>query len=149
MTMNGDRRIHGPRALRIVGGTFLMLGLAGLVVAGALAYFESSGPRSAKAEGVIVDFEYGPVIEFASANGTTSRFSSSVRSTFWHRGDHVPVAYAPDNPSDAAIDGFAGRWFLPGLAGILGGVFALVGLCIGLVGRFIISRSLGRGQAGG
>jgi hypothetical protein len=114
--MIGNPRIQGPRALRIVGSVFLLIGLAGLVAAGVLALRESQGARSATADGVIVDFEYGPVVEFVTQDGRKGRLSSSVRSSFWHRGDRVAVAYSPDDPTDAAIDGFAGRWFLPGLS---------------------------------
>jgi hypothetical protein len=135
--MIGNPRIQGPRALRIVGNVFLLIGLVGLLTAGVLAFRESQGPRSATADGVIVDFEYGPVVEFVTQDGRKGRLSSSVRSAFFHRGDHLPVVYSPQDPTDAAIDGFAGRWFLPGLFAILGGVFAAVGLVLGVVGRFV------------
>ena len=135
------RRLHGPRALRIVGYVLVGLGLVGLAVAGGWVAFELRGERSASAEGVIIGFDYGPIVEFTTKDGTKSRFSSSVRSTFWHRGDQVPVAYAPKDPSDAMIDGFAGRWLVPGLLGILGGLFFVAGLALDLAGLF-----LGRAQ---
>lgn len=139
--MIGNPRIQGLPALRIVGNVFLLIGLAGLLAAGVLAFLESRSARSATAEGVIVDFDYGPVVEFVAPDGRKGRFSNSVRSSFWDRGDRVAVAYAPDDPNDAKIDGFAGRWFLPGLFSVLGGVFAAIGLVFGLIGRFGGRRS--------
>ena len=127
-------RVQGPRALRIIGCVFLAVGLVGLVASSCLAWFEYGSARSASADGVIVGFEYGPVVEFAAANGAKYRVSSAVRSASWHTGDHLPVAYAPNDPLDARVDGFAGRWFLPALFAGLAGTFALAGLGLGLAG---------------
>jgi hypothetical protein len=124
--------------LLIVGTVFLAVGFAGLLAAGVLTFLESRSARSATADGVVVDFEYGPVVEFVAPDGRKGRFTSAVRTTVWHRGDRVPVAYAPEDPNDAAIDGFTGRWFLPVLFSILGSVFAVVGLGLGLFGRLFV-----------
>jgi hypothetical protein len=56
-----------------------------------------------------------------------------------HLGDHVPVAYAPDDPRNAGIDGLTGRWFLPALFAFLGGVFGVLGLGFAL-GGWILAR---------
>jgi hypothetical protein len=133
--MAGRRRIQGPRALRIVGGVFLALAFAGFLACASLVWLEYRSPRSETADGVIVGFAYGPVIEFTTIDGVKSRLSSTVRSSIWHVGDHLPVAYAPGDPNDARIDGLAGRWFLPGLFGILAGVFLLVGGGLTFAGR--------------
>jgi hypothetical protein len=138
--MAGSRRIQGPPGLRIVGRVFLALGLAGLLAAAGLAYWENGSGRSATADGVIIGFEYGPVVEFTVQDGSKARLSSSVRSSFWHLGDHLPVAYAADDPTNAAIDGFASRWLLPGLIAILGVVFALLGVAMTVGARLWAAR---------
>ena len=127
-------RVHGPRALRIIGCVFLTVGLVGFVASGYLAWLEYGSARSATADGLIVGFEFGPVVEFVATNGAKYRASSAVRSTFWHTGDHLPVAYAPNDPLDARVDSFAGRWFLPALFAGLACASALIGLGLGLAG---------------
>ncbi len=133
--MTGGGRISGPFALRIIGKVFLTLGLAGLVAAAGFAFLEVRSARSSTADGIIIGFNYGPVVQFTAQGGQTAQFVSAIRSSFRQVGEHVPVAYAPDSPGDAKIDAFAGRWFLPGLFGILGGVFSLVGAALLIVGR--------------
>jgi Protein of unknown function (DUF3592) len=133
--MAGGGRIRGPLALKIIGKVFLTLGLAGLVAAAGFAFLELRSARSATADGIIIGFNYGPVVQFTSQDGQTAQFVSAVRSSLRQVGEHVPVAYAPDSPGDAKIDAFAGRWFLPGLFGILGGVFSFVGTALLIVGR--------------
>jgi hypothetical protein len=126
--MAGNTRIQGPPGLRIVGRVFISLGLVGLLAAAGLAYHEYQSGRSATADGTIIGFEYGPVVEFTTQSGTQARLSGSVRSSSWRLGDHLRVAYAPDDPTSAALDGFAGRWLVPGLIGILACVFAVAGV---------------------
>jgi hypothetical protein len=133
--MADGRRIGGPRALQIVGRVFMAVGLAGLLAAASLAFLELRGARSSTTDGIIIGFDYGPVVQFTAQDGGTARFTSTVRSSFRRVGEHVPVAYAPDSPGDAEIDAFAGRWFLPGLFGILGGVFSFVGAALLIVWR--------------
>jgi hypothetical protein len=133
-------RVTGVRALPIIGLVFVCLGLAGLVAAGVLGWREMNSSRQAKADGVIVDFNNGPVVEYTTAQGVTAQFRSAVRSTSFVRGQHLPVAYDPADPADAAIDGFTGRWFLPGLFGILFGAFLVVGLVLSVMGRALRPR---------
>ncbi|OWJ67944.1 DUF3592 domain-containing protein [Inquilinus limosus] len=133
-------RVTGVRALPILGLVFFCLGLAGLIAAGALAWREMDSSRTATADGVIVDFNNGPVVEFTTAQGTVAQFRSPVRSTTFVRGQHLPVAYDPADPSDAAVDGFAGRWFLPSLFGLIFGVFLVIGLALSLLGRVLRPR---------
>ena len=131
-------RVTGVRALPIVGLVFLGLGLLGLVGAGVLGLLELRSNRQAQADGVIIGFNNGPEVEFTTSQGTTAQFRSPVRSSSFARGDHVAVAYDPDDPHDAAIDGFAGRWFLPGLFAILFGVFLVMGAVLSLLGRILL-----------
>jgi hypothetical protein len=133
-------RVTGVRALPIVGLVFLGLGLLGLIGAGVLGLLELRSNRQAQADGVIIGFNNGPEIEFTTSQGTTAQFRSPVRSSSFARGDRVAVAYDPADPSDAAVDGFAGRWFLPSLFAIIFGVFLVMGAVLSLVGNLLIGR---------
>ena len=133
-------RVTGVRALPILGLVFFGLGLLGLIAAGVLAWREMNGSRQVMADGVIVDFNNGPVIEFITAQGTTAQFRSPVRSSSFVRGEHLPVAYDPADPADPAIDGFVGRWFLPGLFAMIFGVFLVIGIVLALLGRVLRPR---------
>lgn len=131
------RRITGRRALPILSFIFLGLGLTGLA-AGAAAYaLESGGTRSATAQATVVASGCHPLIEFKTADGAVVQFTSAVRSSFWQPGDRLAVAYDPANPSNAAVDGIAGRWLLAVLFAALGGVFALVGLGLGFLASIL------------
>ena len=132
-------RVTGVRALPIIGLVFLLIGSTGLAGAGVLAFLESNGRLTARAEGVIVSADYRALIEFKTASGQTVQFRNSVGSTTTQEGDRVPIAYDPAAPRHAAIDSFVGRWFLPGLFGILAGVFFTVGLVLSLVG-WVLTR---------
>jgi hypothetical protein len=142
--MVGMRRIHGPRALRIVGRVFLGLSLICVLAAAALAVVELRGGRSGSADGTIVGFNHGPTVQFTTPDGAVVRFGSTTRSSYWREGDHVPVAFRPERPDDARIDGFAGRWFPAGLFGLLGGSFLLLGAALTLAGRRFADQGAAR-----
>ena len=133
-------RVTGIRALPIIGVVFLLIGSAGLAVAGALAFVETHSGRTARAEGVVISADYRELIAFKTAQGETVRFRNSIGRAAAVEGDAIPVAYDPANPRAAAVDAFVGRWFLPGLFGILGGLFFSVGLSLGLIGWALIRR---------
>ncbi|MBM2711632.1 DUF3592 domain-containing protein [Mesorhizobium caraganae] len=97
-------------------------------------------PRTASATGRIVAAEYNPLIEFSTADGIVIRFNNAVHSSSWGDGDSVPVAYDPTNPQNASVDSFAGRWFLAGLAGMLGGFFLLISIVLIVLGRVLTRR---------
>lgn len=99
------------------------------------------GRHSATAAGRIVSVEGGyPLVEFATPDGRTVQFNNFVRSSLWSQGDQVTVAYDPADPAKAVVDGFAGRWFLAGLAGLLGAIFLVIGLVLWSVGRIALRR---------
>lgn len=133
-------RVTGVRALPSIGLVFVCLGLLGLIAAGVPGWLEMNGSRQARANGVIVDFAVGPVVEYTTGQGAVVRFRSAVRSTTFALGQSVPVAYDPADPADAAIDGFIGRWFLPGLFAMIFGVFLVIGLILSVVGRILRPR---------
>src|SRR4051794_13256612 len=134
--MPTGRRVHGPKALGIVGLVFLLLGLGGLVLAGTLAGIEYRSKRSAGAGGTILAASYRPVVQFTTARGEVIRFTNFVHSSFWKDGDAVAVAYDPAAPTDAAIDGVTGRWFFAFLAAVIAGPFFTFGLVLALVAWF-------------
>ena len=129
------RRVTGPAALALIGRVFVVLGLVGL---GAAVYFagtEWRGRHTATTTAKIVSVGKFPAMQFTMADGSVIRFTNSVRSSSWQVGDDVAIAYDPSNPSDAVVDGFAGRWFQAGLAGLLGGVFLVLGMVLTVFGR--------------
>ncbi|MGX5844448.1 DUF3592 domain-containing protein [Mesorhizobium sp. ArgA1] len=142
--MVGGDRVTGAAALPIVGRVFMILGIVGVIVSGVLTIVEMYGPRTSSATGKIVAAEYNPLIEFSTADGTVVRFNNAVHSSFWGDGDSVPVAYDPTNPQNASVDSFAGRWFLAGLAGVLGGFFLLIGIVLTVLGRALVRRVITR-----
>jgi len=133
-------RVTGAAALPIVGKVFIILGVVAFIASAVLATIEAYGPRTAAASGKIVAAEYYPLVEFSTDDGTVIRFTNAVRSSFWGIGDSVAVAYDPANPNNASIDGFAGRWFLSGLSGLIGGAFLLMGIVLTVLGRALMRR---------
>jgi hypothetical protein len=75
---------------------------------------------------------YKPVVEFTASDGQKRSFESSISSNppSYDVGEAVEVLYAPEKPSDARIKGFWSIWFGPLIMGILGTVFASIGLGI-------------------
>lgn len=115
-------------AIRIVGPLFFFLGLVFLAAAGYLAFGQYNSVRSARAEGVLVLAGNQPIVQFTAPDGAIVRFSKSVRSSYDVPGNHVTVAFNPQNPTDAEIYGFSGNWFLPIILGFMGSVFTIVGV---------------------
>lgn len=138
--MVGGDRVTGAAALPIVGRVFMILGIVAIIASAVLASIETYGPRTATAPGKIVAAEYYPLVEFSTVDGTVIRFTNAIRSSFWGIGDSLTVAYDPTNPNNASIDGFAGRWFLSGLAGLIGGAFLLIGIVLTVLGRALMRR---------
>lgn len=129
------RRVRGPAALPMVGRTFLILGFVGLLAAPVLGMNEWRSPRTATAPGIVTGVDPYPVISFTTPQGNVIRFTNIVRSSLLRAGDSVTVAYNPASPTDASLDGLAGRWFFTGLAGGLGAAFMLAGGLLFLIGR--------------
>jgi hypothetical protein len=136
-------RVVGRAAVAVVGKVFLIVGLSGLVVAGALAAYRWTTIRSrVRADGTVVALSrwgrgYHPVTEFTPPGGTPVRIESTVSSNppSYAVGDHVWVLYDPASPQQADIDRFWPLWFFPMLAGMLGTPFTLLGIIFSLVGR--------------
>lgn len=121
--------------LGMVGRVFAILGGIGLAVALAFVLLELGSGRVARAKGTVTAIEGGPRVAFTTADGRGIQVVSPVRSSFIRVGDRLAVAYDPARPQDARLDGIVGRWFAAALAGMMGGVFLLVGLGLMLAGR--------------
>jgi hypothetical protein len=136
-----QRRAIMRRVFAVLGTVFLLIGIAGYAVSGVFVLIENGSGRTAKADGVLVNADYRALIQFTTASGQTVQFRNSINSTSNNAGDHVPVVYDPAKPEGAAVDSFVGRWFLPGLFGIIASPFLVVGL------GFTLARMVMRGRA--
>ena len=87
------------------------------------------------------DTMYAPVVRFA-ADGREVTFVSntSSRPAAYHVGEAVEVLYAPGNPDDARVRGFASLWLGPLVLGGLGTAFTGAGVA------FIFFRRAGARQ---
>ena len=137
-------RVTGAAALRIVGRMFIILGIVAFVVSGVLAIIEMCGHRTASTFGKIVAAEYYPIIQFSTRDGVVIRFSSAVHSSSFGVGDSVAVDYDPNNPHNASIGSFVGRWFDAELAGVVGGILLLIGIVLTVLRRVLMRRIVGK-----
>ena len=129
------RRLRGPAVLRFIGIVCMAIGLGGVVACGLSIHAETSSPRTAEATGSIVEVNHYPVVQFATSDGNIVRFTNFGQASPRHAGEAVTVLYDPADPQDAAIRGFAGRWFAATLEGTLGGLFLLLGILFAVTGR--------------
>jgi hypothetical protein len=134
------RHVGARRALRILGLVFLPLGIAGAIAAGVFWFVESGSARSAHADGIVVSAGVA-VVTFKTPDGRPHRFQSRSRSSLWHVGDPVRVAYDPAAPDDAQIESIAGRWVFVTIFGIIGAVFVVMGAGMILASRILKSRA--------
>lgn len=131
-----SKRVTGAPAFRIIGRVFLGIGLLVLTIAVVFAAIELTSRRTAHAEATVVSVSNSrPWVRFSSADGREAQFRGWVRNPSWEVGDHTAVVFDPQKPSDAQIDGIGGRWFLPFLFGLLGGIFTVLGAGFAIAGR--------------
>lgn len=124
--------VSGPRRL------LAWIGWALLAVAFFLALRADEARREwIRVEGEIVDFTDGdseaPIVEYEAPNGEMRRKIGDIASNPRDGavGDRVPVLINPDDPEIVRLGTPLELWFLPGLLGGMGGVFALVGTLSG------------------
>lgn len=135
--MPGSKRISGAPALSIVGRVFLALGVVALAAAAMFATTEFYGRRTARAEGTVASINgRHPWVRFKTPDGRSELFRGEVKSTSWRVGDRTAVAFDPQQPSGAAIDGIGGRWFFAFLFAVIGGGFAAIGVGLMIGARF-------------
>jgi hypothetical protein len=126
------------RAPRFVGVTFLFIGLITQGVAGYAAIRTGQWlSSSVETTGKVTDHEsrrsrkgrtIAERVTFADPEGVEHEFVSSMStSSPFAIGSPVPVRFDPTNPNVAAINTPFRNWFIPGLLGTIGLVFALIG----------------------
>ncbi|TXK34683.1 DUF3592 domain-containing protein [Nonomuraea sp. C10] len=154
------RPMHNGRLFTLVGGIFGLIGLVLLCVTIALAASTASFLASAqRTDGTVVELTartsttrnsdgyirrsttWFPTVEF-TVDGRQYSFQSSTGSNppAYAEGESVPVAYDPDDPSDARISSFWSAFLAPLITGALGLVFTPVGTLLFLKGRRLTRR---------
>lgn len=131
------------KIFKLVGGIFFIIGVAMLIGTG---YFYSSQndfiATAKSSQGEVIDlirkesrddgttsYTYAPAVRFADDRGERQEFVSNHSSNppAYSKGENVEVLYAPDNPGDAIIDDFWGRWGIVAILGGTGLIFSLIG----------------------
>ncbi len=126
------------RAPRFVGAIFLFVGVVTLGVAGYAAIRTGSWlSNSVETTGKVTDHEsrrsrkgrtIAERVTFADPEGVEHEFVSSISSSSpFPIGSSVPVRFDPANPNVAAINTPFRNWFIPGLLGTMGLIFAFLG----------------------
>ncbi|MEU6792588.1 DUF3592 domain-containing protein [Nonomuraea wenchangensis] len=147
--------MHNGRPLTLIGAIFALAGLVLLGVTVALAASTASFLASAqRTEGTVTGLTartttsrdsdgytrrstmWYPTVEF-TAGGRRYSFQSSTGNNppAYREGEGVPVAYDPDDPSDARISTFWSAYLAPVITGGLGVVFAAIGTILFVLGR--------------
>lgn len=149
--------MHNGRIFTIVGGIFGLIGLVllcvGIALAASTAGFLASAERT---DGAVVALtarttttrnsdghsrsstSWYPTVEF-TVDGRRYSFQSSTGSNppSYKKGESVPVAYDPDDPSNARIASFWAAFLAPLIVGGLGVVFTPIGVVFFVKGRRI------------
>ncbi len=133
--------------MKLIGSIFSIIGLSLIATALLLGKSQQSFLRKAHtAPGTVIELVwnrsvkgYAPVVQYTTGDGRPITFRSNVsfNPPAYEAGEAVTVYYDPDNPQDAQVKGPMGQWFIPGLFGLIGIVFAGVG------GKFLVSVILG------
>ncbi|MGA5763726.1 DUF3592 domain-containing protein [Nonomuraea bangladeshensis] len=147
--------MHNGLPLTLIGAIFALVGLILLGVTLALAASTASFLASAqRTEGTVTGLTprtttsrdsdgytrrsttWYPTVEF-TVDGRRYSFQSSTGNNppAYRQGEGVPVAYDPDDPSDARISTFWSAYLAPVITGGLGVVFASIGTIVFVLGR--------------
>ncbi|MET7336738.1 DUF3592 domain-containing protein [Nonomuraea sp. NPDC005650] len=147
--------MRNGRLFTIVGGIFGLIGLVLLCVGVALAASTASFLASAeRTDGTVVGLTerttttrgsdgrtrtstaWYPTVEY-TVGGRRHSFQSSTGGNppSYEKGDTVPVAYDPGDPSDARIASFWSAFLAPVIVGGLGVVFTPIGTVLFVKGR--------------
>lgn len=129
--------------IKTVGGIFLLVGLAMLAATNYLYFDQSDFIANAKeADGQVIDLirkqqnddgststTYSAVVRFTDDQSVSHEFIDRVSSNppRYSKGQDVHLLYEPENPANAIVDDFWGRWAMVAILGGMGGIFSLVG----------------------
>ncbi|NJP95527.1 DUF3592 domain-containing protein [Nonomuraea sp. FMUSA5-5] len=143
------------RLITIIGAIFAVVGFVLVSVAVTLAVTTASFLGSAeRVDGIVVEMtvktstsrdsngrtresvSWYPTVEF-TVDGRRHSFRSSTGTNppMYEKGDVVPVAYDPGDPSDAMIAAFWPAFLAPVIVGGLGVLFTPVGVVLFVKGR--------------
>ncbi len=116
----------------LMGFVLLAFGLVLWAVAAlALADSERLAKDGAVAQGIVIaaDDNQKPVVEFRTGDGRQVRIVGNISASPspYRVGERIGIFYDPANPTDALIDSFIERWFLPLMFGGFATVLSLVG----------------------
>ncbi|MEI6533505.1 MAG: DUF3592 domain-containing protein [Candidatus Roizmanbacteria bacterium] len=132
-------------ALSFIGGFFAFIGIIFICVTVWQGSEEMNFLKSASsAKGMVTDVQmvsddegsvYHPVVSFKTESNKNIIFQGQVGSNppEYKTGDTVTVKYEKNSPNNAQIENMINQWFLPGIFGILGTIFASIGLVIVIV----------------
>ncbi|MGP3919121.1 DUF3592 domain-containing protein [Nonomuraea sp. 10N515B] len=149
--------MHNGRLFTIVGGIFGLIGLVLLCVGIALAASTASFLASAnQTEGTVAGVtarttttrssdghirrstSWYPTVEFTVDGRRYSFLSSTGSNPPSHKeGESVPVAYDPDDPSNARVASFWSAFLAPLIVGGIGVMFTPIGAVLFAKGRRI------------
>jgi len=128
----------------IVGIVFLIAGIGLAIFIGAyLVNDYDKVLNGERAEAVVLQARDGakPILEFRTGRGERIRIEGKISSSPspYEVGERIGVFYDPAEPTEALIDTFIERWFMPLLFGGFGLVFIAVGSTL-----FNLARRSGR-----
>lgn len=109
-------------------GSFLVIGLVFLLIAGGFALYQSTKAKEyIPTEAVIIELDRKgtPTVEY-KANGRTLTKNLNTSSNLYSIGDTISIAYDAKHPHRIIQTGFLG-WLFPILFGGIGLSFALIG----------------------
>lgn len=135
------------KTFTILGIVFLIAGFGMAVFVGAyLVNDYDKVLNGARAEAVVLQARDGgkPILEFRTGRGERVRIEGKISSSPspYKVGERVGVFYDAADPSEALIDTFIERWFVPLLFGGFGTIFLAVGGTL-----FGLARRSGRRMA--
>ncbi len=121
--------------LMLLGAAFVVVRQTALINAGTATMGEVIALEPSSGSGGST--RYRPVVRFVTPQGQATIVGEVASSPPPHAvGDAVRVIYNPDRPSEALIDTFMERWFLPLMLGFLGsGTLGAGGIVLWRAGR--------------
>lgn len=131
------------RLLSKITFALCFIGLLGCLYGLSLAVYKNYPfwTNGARAEGVVVNIQNNgqyakyPIIQFSTAGGALSTFTSTEDDSSITRGQKIAVIYAKDNPSNAIVDRGLLTWMMTffWFLGTLG--------CVSVINRLLSNKN--------